>query len=200
MGMQLVDVFSVFAKLWFSFDIVLHCWGMFSVVALICNAKIDYSSVTDSLSLGPVSILWQHLFPTFHTQCLWKPLSHLIIFKKYKKCYKENGWNCQAEDYPTLYNLSSLAAHRVLWTLEELAGTKYNVKNFWRQRPGFLAAKDLKAVFPLGKSPILTLEPSKAEKYPKVAKWHAVVLEGPAYKRALGAGERMSLLTSRMIS
>jgi glutathione S-transferase len=67
---------------------------------------------------------------------------------------------------PTLYNLSSSAAHRVLWALEELAGTnglKYNVKNFPRRRPGFLAAKDLKAVFPLGKSPILTLEPVEGE-------------------------------------
>jgi glutathione S-transferase len=33
------------------------------------------------------------------------------------------------------------------------------VKNFPRRRPGFLAAKNLKAVFPQGKSPILTLEP-----------------------------------------
>jgi len=67
---------------------------------------------------------------------------------------------------PTLYNLPSSAAHRVLWALEELAGTnglKYNVKNFARRRPGFLAAKDLKAIFPLGKSPILTLEPVEGE-------------------------------------
>jgi len=65
---------------------------------------------------------------------------------------------------PTLYNLSSSAAHRVLWALEELASTnglKYNVKNFPRR--GATTAKDLKAVFPLGKSPILTLEPVGGE-------------------------------------
>jgi glutathione S-transferase len=61
---------------------------------------------------------------------------------------------------PTLYNLSSSMAHRVLWALEEIAGeTKftYHVKNFSRRAK--TTSKDLKAVFPLGKSPIMTLEP-----------------------------------------
>jgi glutathione S-transferase len=65
---------------------------------------------------------------------------------------------------PTLYNLSSSQAHRVLWALEELAGTnglEYNLKNF--PRNGATTAKDLKAVFPLGKSPILTLEHKDGE-------------------------------------
>jgi glutathione S-transferase len=65
---------------------------------------------------------------------------------------------------PTLYNLSSSQAHRVLWALEELAGNNglvYKVKNF--PRNGATTAKDLKAVFPLGKSPIMTLEPLDGE-------------------------------------
>jgi glutathione S-transferase len=63
---------------------------------------------------------------------------------------------------PTLYNLSSSQALRVLWALEEVAGTndkfKYNLKNVPRKN-----VQDLKATFPLGKSPILTLEPVNGE-------------------------------------
>lgn len=61
---------------------------------------------------------------------------------------------------PTLYKLSSSMAHRVHWALEEVASTTgltYHVKTFPRR--GKDTFKELKAVFPLGKSPILTLEP-----------------------------------------
>lgn len=60
---------------------------------------------------------------------------------------------------PTLYHLSSSTAHRVLWALEELAetnGLQYKLKKYSRR--GATTAKDLKEVFPLGKSPIMTLE------------------------------------------
>jgi glutathione S-transferase len=50
-------------------------------------------------------------------------------------------------------------AHRVLWALEEASlthNTQYKLKNYSRR--GATTAKDLKAIFPLGKSPIITLE------------------------------------------
>jgi glutathione S-transferase len=65
---------------------------------------------------------------------------------------------------PTVYNLSSSQALVVIWTLEEVASTnglKYNIKNFSRRSGTY--GKDLKAIFPLGKSPILTLEPVDGE-------------------------------------
>ncbi|KAE8454206.1 hypothetical protein EG329_005131 [Mollisiaceae sp. DMI_Dod_QoI] len=60
---------------------------------------------------------------------------------------------------PTLYNMSSSQAFVVLWALEEVAeshGIKYNVKNLPRR--GKNTTKELKAIYPLGKSPIVTLE------------------------------------------
>lgn len=65
---------------------------------------------------------------------------------------------------PTLYNMSSSQALVVLWALEEVAekyGIKYNLKNVPRR--GKNTAAELKAVYPLGKSPIVTLEPVDGE-------------------------------------
>jgi glutathione S-transferase len=70
----------------------------------------------------------------------------------------------QPKTIPTLYNLSSSQGTAILWALEEIAainGLKYNLKNFSRR--GATTAKDLKAIFPLGKSPIVTLEPMAGE-------------------------------------
>ncbi|KAI3324418.1 hypothetical protein HD806DRAFT_67856 [Xylariaceae sp. AK1471] len=60
---------------------------------------------------------------------------------------------------PTLHHLDHSAAFRCLWALEELKETNgiiYNLKNYRRQR-GF-APSELSDIFPIGKSPILTLE------------------------------------------
>jgi glutathione S-transferase len=59
-----------------------------------------------------------------------------------------------------LHHLSSSQSLRVLWALEELKeanGTQYNLKNYSRVKS--LAPIELKSVHPLGKSPILTVEP-----------------------------------------
>ncbi|KAF2178656.1 putative glutathione S-transferase [Zopfia rhizophila CBS 207.26] len=61
---------------------------------------------------------------------------------------------------PTLHNLSSSQSLRVLWALEELTSTnslKYKLKNYPRVHGP--APPELKSIFPLGKSPILTIEP-----------------------------------------
>ncbi|KAI1335706.1 hypothetical protein F5Y15DRAFT_419586 [Xylariaceae sp. FL0016] len=62
---------------------------------------------------------------------------------------------------PTLHHLSHSSAFRCLWALEELQeahGIVYNLKNYKRQRGQ--APPELQSVFSLGKSPILTLEPT----------------------------------------
>ncbi|TVY83860.1 hypothetical protein LSUE1_G004640 [Lachnellula suecica] len=61
---------------------------------------------------------------------------------------------------PTVYNMSSSQAFVVVWALEEVAGShgiKYNLKNFPRR--GKDTNTEFKAVSPLGKSPVVTLEP-----------------------------------------
>jgi glutathione S-transferase len=64
-----------------------------------------------------------------------------------------------APGVPTLHHLSSSTSFRVLWALEELApnGLKYNLKKYMRQKGR--APEEMKAVFPLGKAPILVIEP-----------------------------------------
>jgi glutathione S-transferase len=61
---------------------------------------------------------------------------------------------------PTLHHLSSSQSFRVLFALEELAeanGLKYELKTYNRNQGR--APEELKSVYPLGKSPILTVEP-----------------------------------------
>ncbi|KAH7393589.1 putative glutathione S-transferase [Cadophora sp. MPI-SDFR-AT-0126] len=66
----------------------------------------------------------------------------------------------QQKTIPTLYNMSSSQAHNCLWALEELSAShsiKYKVKNLPRRDPA--TAKTLGALFPVNKSPIVTLAP-----------------------------------------
>jgi glutathione S-transferase len=69
---------------------------------------------------------------------------------------------------PTLHILSSSQAFRVLWALEEIASTrplKFHVVKLRRAWPPY---PDLKKLFPLGKSPILTLETTDGSPPPTV--------------------------------
>ncbi|KAJ3029134.1 hypothetical protein HDV00_009723 [Rhizophlyctis rosea] len=64
---------------------------------------------------------------------------------------------------PTLHNLSHAQSHRVIWFLEELHLTRnltYNLKNYHRSTKRINT--DIKKAGPLGKAPILTLDPTPA--------------------------------------
>jgi glutathione S-transferase len=56
----------------------------------------------------------------------------------------------------TVHHLNNSRSQRVLWLLEEL-GAPYEVKRYERM-PNMLAPPELKAVHPLGKSPVITDE------------------------------------------
>lgn len=56
----------------------------------------------------------------------------------------------------TLHHLNSSQSLRVLWALEELSPLKYNLKLYKRIKGR--APPELKNVFPLGKSPVLTVD------------------------------------------
>jgi glutathione S-transferase len=54
-----------------------------------------------------------------------------------------------------VHHLNNSRSQRVLWLLEEL-GVPYEVKRYERDRQTMLAPPELKAVHPLGKSPVVT--------------------------------------------
>jgi len=55
----------------------------------------------------------------------------------------------------TVHHLENSRSQRVLWLLEEL-GLAYNVKRYARERKTMLAPPELRAVHPLGKSPVIS--------------------------------------------
>ena len=55
----------------------------------------------------------------------------------------------------TLHHLNNSRSQRILWLLEEL-GVPYQIKRYQRNAKTMLAPPELKAVHPLGKSPVIT--------------------------------------------
>lgn len=55
----------------------------------------------------------------------------------------------------TVHHLNNSRSQRVLWLLEEL-GLEYEIKFYQRDRKTMLAPPELRAVHPLGKSPVVT--------------------------------------------
>ncbi len=55
----------------------------------------------------------------------------------------------------TVHHLNNSRSQRVLWLLEEL-GVLYEVKRYERDKATMLAPPSLKAIHPLGKSPVIT--------------------------------------------
>ena len=57
----------------------------------------------------------------------------------------------------TVHHLNNSRSQRVLWLLEEL-GVRYEVRRYERDKKTMLAPPELKAIHPLGKSPVITDE------------------------------------------
>ncbi|KAI1272198.1 hypothetical protein F5Y07DRAFT_403592 [Xylaria sp. FL0933] len=79
---------------------------------------------------------------------------------------------------PTLHHLSHSASFRCLWALEELKqanGIEYKLKSYDRQQGA--APPELKDVFPIGKSPILTLESTTDQPVPTLQVFPGVLTE-----------------------
>ncbi len=55
----------------------------------------------------------------------------------------------------TVHHLNNSRSQRVLWLLEEL-GLPYDIRHYQRDRKTMLAPPELRAVHPLGKSPVIT--------------------------------------------
>jgi glutathione S-transferase len=54
-----------------------------------------------------------------------------------------------------VHHLNNSRSQRILWLLEEL-GLEYDVKRYQRDAKTMLAPPELRAVHPLGKSPVIT--------------------------------------------
>ncbi|MGS0729497.1 glutathione S-transferase, partial [Shewanella sp. 0m-11] len=54
----------------------------------------------------------------------------------------------------TLHHLNKSRSKRIIWLLEEL-GVDYQIKAYQRDSQTFLAPPELKAIHPLGKSPVI---------------------------------------------
>ena len=57
----------------------------------------------------------------------------------------------------TVHHLNNSRSQRILWLLDEL-GLEYEVKRYQRDRRTMLAPAELRAVHPLGKSPVISLD------------------------------------------
>ncbi|MFA7639754.1 MAG: glutathione S-transferase, partial [Parvibaculum sp.] len=55
----------------------------------------------------------------------------------------------------TVHHLNNSRSQRILWLLEEL-GLEYEIKRYQRDPQTNLAPEELKAIHPLGKSPVIT--------------------------------------------
>ncbi len=55
----------------------------------------------------------------------------------------------------TVHHLNNSRSQRIIWLLEEL-GVKYEIKHYKRDEVTNLAPPELKAIHPLGKSPVIT--------------------------------------------
>ncbi|KAI0528273.1 hypothetical protein F5B22DRAFT_584438 [Xylaria bambusicola] len=87
---------------------------------------------------------------------------------------------------PTLHHLNHSTSHRCLWALEELKQARnIEYKLVCYERQTGQAPSELKRVFPLGKSPILTLESTTDEPVPTVQVFPGVLTEGQLILRFL---------------
>lgn len=55
----------------------------------------------------------------------------------------------------TLHHLNNSRSQRIIWLLEEL-GVEYRIQHYQRDEKTSLAPKELEAIHPLGKSPVIT--------------------------------------------
>jgi glutathione S-transferase len=62
----------------------------------------------------------------------------------------------------TVHHLNNSRSQRILWLLEEL-GLEYEIKPYQRDKATMLAPPELRAVHPLGKSPVVTVTSSDGD-------------------------------------
>jgi glutathione S-transferase len=89
----------------------------------------------------------------------------------------------------TVHYLEKSRAHRVLWLLEEL-GLEYDVKTY-RRNKDYRAPESLKAVHPLGKSPVIEDDGRIIAESGAITEYLVDAYGGEALRPPAGTGERL---------
>jgi len=88
----------------------------------------------------------------------------------------------------TVHHLNDSRSQRVLWLLEEL-GLPYEVKRYQRDAKTMLAPPELKAIHPLGKSPVLDDGDVRVAETGAIVEYLLDTPGGPALRPARGTPE-----------
>ena len=91
----------------------------------------------------------------------------------------------------TVHHLNNSRSQRILWLLEEL-GVAYDIKLYQRDVATMLAPAELRAVHPLGKSPVITDDGESIAESGAVIEYLLERFDGPGRLRPpLGSPERL---------
>jgi glutathione S-transferase len=90
----------------------------------------------------------------------------------------------------TVHHLNNSRSQRVLWLLEEL-GLPYEIKPYQRDAKTMLAPPELKAIHPLGKSPVITDGPATLAETGAIVETICDAYAGGRLKPPAGTEERL---------
>ena len=90
-----------------------------------------------------------------------------------------------------LHHLENSRSHRIVWLLEEL-GAAYEIKVYQRDAESGLAPKELEAVHPLGKSPVITNDGATIAESGAIVEYLMDVYDDGTLRPAAGTPERMA--------
>ncbi len=93
----------------------------------------------------------------------------------------------------TVHHLNNSRSQRVLWLLEEL-GLPYEIKHYQRDAKTMLAPPELKAIHPLGKSPVITDGPATLAETGAIVETIVDAYGGGRLKPPPGSEERLRWL------
>ncbi len=90
----------------------------------------------------------------------------------------------------TVHHLNNSRSQRVLWLLEEL-GLPYEIRRYERDSKTMLAPPELKAIHPLGKSPVITDGPAVLAETGAIVETICDAYAGGRLKPPVGTEERL---------
>jgi glutathione S-transferase len=93
----------------------------------------------------------------------------------------------------TVHHLNNSRSQRVLWLLEEL-GLPYEIRHYQRDAKTMLAPPELKAIHPLGKSPVITDGPATLAETGAIVETIVEAYGGGRLKPPAGSEDRLRWL------
>lgn len=90
----------------------------------------------------------------------------------------------------TVHHLNNSRSQRVIWLLEEL-GVPYEIKHYQRDKKTMLAPPELRAVHPLGKSPVITDNGKTIAEFGAIVEYLVNTYDQGKLKPPAGSDERL---------